>query len=501
MGDLVEDLKTLIRTRHAVVTIRTPDEAYAARVIREAGKEMQLLVMEWSVSEGLVRVEPPGGGGKIGGTESLLGVLKYLRHNDAIHLYVLKDAICHLTNPVVQRLLREVAMEFSKDNRTIFMIDAEGRLPDSMSALSVQYDLPLPDEKEILQHVRSTIRELTRYGKLEMEMSQADTEQFLANLRGLTRMEISQVVAEALLSDEKLDSDDVAKAIDLKRRRLRQSGVLDYVPPPETLPEVGGMEHLRNWLQQRRRALTDEARQFGLEPPKGILMLGVQGCGKSLMARFVAADWKMPLLRMDVGSLYDKFVGETERHLRQSFKIADAMAPCVLWIDEIEKAFASAGAGADAARSDGGLSQRIFGQLLTWMQDHGEAVFLVATANDVSALPPELMRKGRFDEIFFVDLPGDDARRSIFKIHLIKRKRDPANFDLDALLAAADGFSGAEIEQAIVSAMYAAFADRRELTNEDILSELTATSPLSVVMAEKVDTLRAWAQGRCVKAD
>jgi SpoVK/Ycf46/Vps4 family AAA+-type ATPase len=229
-------------------------------------------------------------------------------------------------------------------------------------------------------------------------------------------------------------------------------------------------------------------------------MLGVQGCGKSLMARFVAAQWKMPLLRMDVGALYDKYVGESERRLRQAFEVASVMAPCVLWIDEIEKAFASSGAGADAAAADAGLSQRLFGQLLTWLQEP-KSVFIVATANDVSALPPELMRKGRFDEIFFVDLPEAEARREIFRIHLTRRKRDPANFDLEALAAAGDGFSGAELEQALVSAMYAAFNEDREVMTKDILAELAGTKPLSVVMAEKVQALRAWAADRCVRAD
>jgi SpoVK/Ycf46/Vps4 family AAA+-type ATPase len=218
------------------------------------------------------------------------------------------------------------------------------------------------------------------------------------------------------------------------------------------------------------------------------------------MARFVAAQWRMPLLRMDVGALYDKYVGETERHLRTAFQMVAAMAPCVLWIDEIEKAFAST-TGPDAGHTDGGLSQRMFGMLLTWMQDHADPVFLVATANDVSALPPELLRKGRFDEIFFVDLPDRDSRRAILEIHLKRRGRDPGQFDLDALAAASEGFSGAEVEQAIVSSLYVGFGHKRELVTEDILTELKTTRPLSVLMAEKVTALRAWADGRCVRAD
>jgi SpoVK/Ycf46/Vps4 family AAA+-type ATPase len=332
-------------------------------------------------------------------------------------------------------------------------------------------------------------------------MSHKQMAQFLSNLRGLTRMEISQVLADAILGEGKITSADISRAMKAKRQRLRQTGVLDYIPPPEVAPEVGGMDNLRTWLARRADAWTPEARQFGLEAPKGILMLGVQGCGKSLMARYVAAFWKMPLVRMDVGALYDKYIGETERHLRTAFKVAAAMSPCVLWIDEIEKAFASANVGADGAKSDGGLSQRMFGMLLTWMQDRPAPAFIVATANDVTALPPELMRKGRFDEIFFVDLPDAEARKTIFSLHLSKRNRDPGRFDLPAMVNASEGFSGSEIEQAVVAAMYSAFAAKRDLTNEDLIGELSSTRPLSVVMAEKVQALRAWAKDRCVPAD
>jgi SpoVK/Ycf46/Vps4 family AAA+-type ATPase len=226
-------------------------------------------------------------------------------------------------------------------------------------------------------------------------------------------------------------------------------------------------------------------------------LLGVQGCGKSAACKSVAVGWQLPLLKLDPGQLYDKYVGESERNLRKAIKQAESMAPVVLWIDEIEKAFASAA----AESTDGGLSKRMFGTLLNWLQDHKSLIFCVATANDISALPPELVRKGRFDEVFFVDLPAHDTREKIFAIHLRSRKRDPAKFDLAALADAAEGFSGAEIEQSIVGALYAAFAQDRDLTQDDILRELRETRPLSVTMAERVATLRAWASNRCVPAD
>lgn len=226
-------------------------------------------------------------------------------------------------------------------------------------------------------------------------------------------------------------------------------------------------------------------------------MLGVPGCGKSLCAKAVAADWGMPLLRLDPGVLYQKFIGESENQLRQAIQQAEAMAPVVLWIDEIEKAFASA----SSSSADGGLSQRMFGTLLSWMQDHREPIFMVATANDISALPPELMRKGRFDEVFFIDLPGVDARRQIFQIHLKRKKRNPADFRIDELADASKDLTGSEIEQAIASGLFRAFADKRELTTEDILRAVASTNPLSSLMSERIESLRAWAANRCVVAD
>jgi len=281
-----------------------------------------------------------------------------------------------------------------------------------------------------------------------------------------------------------------------KRQALHSGSLLEYIETPASVNEIGGLQRLKQWLEQRRCALTDEAGAFGITAPRGILMLGVQGTGKSLCAKAVAAAWQQPLLRLDPSVLYDRYVGESEKRLRDALHQAEAMAPIVLWIDEIEKGFASA-----AAQSiDGGLSQRMFGTLLTWMQEHTAPVFLVATANDIEALPPELLRKGRFDEIFFIDLPTAEVRQQIFAIHLKKRKRDPQKFDLDALAKASEGYSGAEIEQAIVSGLYDAFTAKKVLDTDTIVHALRASPPLSVIMAERVEALRAWAKNRCVPA-
>jgi SpoVK/Ycf46/Vps4 family AAA+-type ATPase len=317
------------------------------------------------------------------------------------------------------------------------------------------------------------------------------------NLRGLTRRQAEQIIIDIVADDQRLDSDDVNTIMAHKRRRLHHDGVLEYVEAPVDLSEIGGLKSLKNWLEQRKHSLSDEADKFGLSAPRGVLLLGVQGAGKSLSDKAIASAWQRPLLRLDPGALYDRFIGESERRLRSALHQAEMMSPIVLWIDEIEKGFASA-----ASRSvDGGLSQRMFGSLLTWMQEHAAPVFLIATANDIEALPPELLRKGRFDEIFFVDLPTMDVREVIFAIHLKKRGRDPKQFDLATLAAASEGFSGAEIEQAVIASLHAAFAEKADITTERICKVLANSPPLSVTMAERIDSLRHWAKGRCVPAD
>jgi SpoVK/Ycf46/Vps4 family AAA+-type ATPase len=287
----------------------------------------------------------------------------------------------------------------------------------------------------------------------------------------------------------------VAVALKQKHHALESGGALALQTDIERFSAVGGQARLKHWLERRREAFVGDAASLGLDLPRGILLLGVQGGGKSLAAKAIAGSWGLPLLRLDFGALYNKFHGETERNLRTALETAGAMAPCVLWMDEIEKGLASGGDG------DGGVSKRVLATLLTWMSERRGRVFMVATANDISALPPELLRKGRFDEIFFVDLPGEDVRRQIFSIHLAKRRRDPARFDLVALAAASKGFSGAEIEQAIVASLYEAYAVKQELSSELVLSEIRGTKPLSVVRAEEVEALRGWASERTVFVD
>jgi SpoVK/Ycf46/Vps4 family AAA+-type ATPase len=414
-------------------------------------------------------------------------------------LAVMLDVSGHLKDERTLRHLRDLVHKFEQAGGTshLILIDHSPDLPSPVRAIATVLELELPDEEALEQIVRDTLRQRNAVSRIQVELNRKGLQTIIRNLRGLSARQAKQVVLDTVAEDQRFDLTDVNTVLAQKRKHLQSVGLLDYIESPVDLSEIGGLRKLKAWLKQREDALSDEAAAFGISPPRGVLMLGVQGAGKSLSAKAVATAWQRPLLRMDVGALYDKYIGESERRLRDALHQAEMMSPIILWIDEIEKAFASAA----AQSTDGGLSKRMFGTLLTWMQEHKAPVFLIATANDIEALPPELLRKGRFDEIFFVDLPDADARRAIFEIHLRKRKRDPQKFDVAALAAAAEGFSGAEIEQAVIAGLHEAFAAKAQLATEHVLSAIRNSPPLSVTMAEKVQSLRDWAEGRCMCAD
>jgi SpoVK/Ycf46/Vps4 family AAA+-type ATPase len=377
------------------------------------------------------------------------------------------------------------------------LIDAKGDLPESITDVATPFDLTLPDEAELEQVVKAALRQRNEVVPIRVDIDRKGFATIVRNLRGLTARQARQVILDSVIPDQRFDISDCNKVLAEKRKQFQSTGLLEFVEAPVDLSQIGGLNKLKSWLNQRHNALSDEAIEFGIPAPRGVLMLGVQGAGKSLSAKAVATSWQRPLLRLDVGALYDKYIGESERRLRDALRQAEMMSPIILWIDEIEKAFASAA----SQSTDGGLSKRMFGTLLTWMQEHTQPVFLIATANDIEALPPELLRKGRFDEIFFVDLPGLESRHEILKIHIAKRKRKPEDFDLGMLAEACDGFSGAEIEQAVIAALCDAFATGKEMTTDHILRAIKGSPPLSVTMAEQVDALREWSKGRCMLAE
>lgn len=491
-----ENLEQLIRLGHTCLTISTFEEEYILGLVRDVAVVVNRPLWIWSVSggvqDGLLAGSPP-----VPETDAPVAGLTHLAKLAHEPLCVTLDLAPHLQNQRTLRVLRNLLRRFEDSHAQLIMIDHLERIPEVIREYATRFTVSLPDEKELEEIVRHTLRREHQEHPIEIDITRRGLRTIIRNLRGLTRRQAARIIADTVLDDHRFDEHDINLVLARKRQALHHGGLLEFVETPVDLNEIGGLRRLKRWLAQRQDALSDQAREFGIAQPRGVLMLGVQGAGKSLCAKAIATAWQRPLLRMDVGALYDRYVGESERRLRDALHQAGMMAPIVLWIDEIEKAFASA-----ASRStDGGLSQRMFGTLLTWMQEHREPVFLVAAANDIEALPPELLRKGRFDEIFFVDLPGRDTRREILAIHLKKRNRDPATFDLDALADAAKGFSGAEIEQAVVAALHEAFFGQVELTTEHVRRAIEGSPPLSVTMAERVEALRTWAQGRCVPAD
>jgi len=393
--------------------------------------------------------------------------------------------------------LRDIIEHFEKKGSTLVMIDSDDNLPDVIRSFARPYEISFPDKDELLGIIRKTLQRFHRKKPIEVGITQRGLDTIVRNLTGLTRRQAEYIIIDTISEDRRFDDDDINDIIASKRRMVQRGGLLEYIQTPLDLSAIGGMRRLKKWLEERKNSFTSKAEEFGLTAPRGLLMLGVQGAGKSLCAKAIATAWHQPLLRLDPSALYASFIGESERHLRDALRQTEAMSPVILWIDEIEKGFASAA----SQSTDGGLSKRMFGTLLTWMQEHEAPVFVIATANDIEALPPELLRKGRFDEIFFVDLPIEAVRKDIFAIHLKKRDRDPEQFDLDKLAGASEGFSGSEIEQAIISALHEAYASGTDLDTSRILSALRTSPPLSVTMAECVECLRVWAKGRCVPAD
>lgn len=503
---LIRRMGLLIRAGHRIIAVETDDEPTALAKVRQLAQELQQPLWEWSCTEGLVRSRPepkPGQAAPTIPAQSASKALAHVYQTQEPTVYVFKDLAPHADDALVTRQLRDLSDPGSTRQASIILVDA-APLPDEVRKLTIQMELPRPGPEELerivkasFQRVKSEMESQPDAPKVEARLTRREMDQLVGTLRGLTATDVSRIIATTVLDDNRLSAEDLPRIVEAKRSILGSSGCLETIETEINEVELAGLGKLRNWLENRRLAYSPKAREFGLEYPRGMLLLGIQGCGKSLCAKLVARQWNMPLLRLDPSALYQKYVGATEGRLRQALQQAQAMAPVVLWIDEIEKAFASAA----ATSADGGLSQRMFGTLLAWMQEHRHPIFLVATSNDISALPPELMRKGRFDEIFFVDLPGPESRKAIICAHLTKRGRKPEMFDQPALVAATDGFSGAEIEQVIIAALYDAFASSSDLTTQHIREAAGRTQPLSVVMSEKIESLRAWAANRCVAAE
>ena len=488
----VKDLSIILESRFPLVTIETTEEARMLGVIEKSANLLGWACFSWSVVEGLRRTTRTD---RMTGTSNLVDALRHVDKTPQNGVYTLLDAHPYLQDPGNVRLIREIAQSYGRCARTLVFVSPKLELPPELHHLTARFEFALPDAARIRQIVREEAQLWESRNGARPKGDRTAIALLTQHLVGIPVEDARRLIRQGLDLDGALNMADVDRIVRFKRESLAAGGVLDVEIDTGSFANVGGLANLKRWLNLRRAVFAGEPGTQDLPPPKGILLLGVQGSGKSLAAKSVAGAWRLPLLRLDFATLYNKFTGETERNLREALKGAARMSPCVLWIDEIEK-----GLAADESGGDGGVSKRILGTLLTWMSERREPVFLVATANDVSQLPPELLRKGRFDEIFFVDLPDAMTRSDILGIHLKRRKFDPTDFDLSALSKATDGFSGAEIEQAIVAAMYEAHARKAPLATGHLLDEISRTRPLSMMMAEKVDALRAWAMERCVPA-
>ncbi len=489
----MHELKTLVLSRHPAIVIETSEEERIESLLAAVATDTGLTPFDWTITRGLVR---QGGGQAMYGTEDPAKMLATIAELEVDGLFVLKDFAAHLSDPPTSRTFREQLERFAAPGRlsTIFLIGASVQLPAEVDPQVVRYDLCLPSRAEYAATIAVVVESLQTSRRADVSLAPADYDTFAAALSGLTLNQARQALAQVAIEDGRLTTDDLKRIVDLKAKALRNESLLEYFPAADNSFELGGFANLQRWLERERVAFSPEAAKLNVPAPKGVLLVGVQGCGKSLAAKTIARQWQLPLLKLDAGRLYDKFVGESEKNLRRTLEAAESMAPAVLWIDEIEKGITPGG----SSDGDSGLSQRLFGTFLTWLQEKRTDVFVVATANDLSALPPELLRKGRFDEIFFVDLPDAAEREAILAIHIRLRQQDPVNFDLAAISAAADGFSGAELEQVVISSVLRSLHEKTGLDTAVMLDEVAATVPLSRSRREDVERLRAFARERFV---
>jgi ATP-dependent 26S proteasome regulatory subunit len=489
-----DELRLLINSRHPIITVETPEEERFELLLVDVATELAVPLYEWSVTTGLAKAH----GAPMYNTDNPEQALSNIALIQGDGIFLLRDFARYCENDKICRRVRDLAEKFRTVRRSIVLTGASMQLPADLQGDAMPFQLGLPGAEELLPGVKQVLAELNREHQIPIALDVAAMTQLARNLVGLPEEEAMRALRKSILARGKADAALLDAVLDMKREALRTGGLIEGVRRDASFADVAGLRHLREWIEKRKSALTPEGQRFGLVPPKGVLITGVQGCGKSLAARAVAGEWGYELARLDAGALYDKYVGESERRLHKALELAQKLAPMVLWIDEIEKAFASAGSSGDA---DAGLSQRLLATLLTWMQDRESGVFLAATSNNITILPPEMLRKGRFDEIFFVDLPNAEIRTALFALHLKKRGRDATAFDLAKLAAASDGFSGAEIEQAIIAGLYTAFSARQQLTTEILIVEIQGTRPLSVTRAEEVQAIREWARTRAVAAD
>lgn len=489
----LEELDIFVRARYPLLYLVSWEEHRVDAILSELARAHGKALFTWSITRGLRSMGTSRTAPLPEDTRNPIDAMAAIEKLGEPALVVLKDFHPYLEDRGVVRALRELAHFLKSTFTTVILLSPTLLIPVELEKEISVIDVPMPGYSDLLQLLKEIVAVVRRTNKATVDLSRDHADQLIKAALGLTMAEAENAFAKAIAHDGKLGPEDIKRIQDEKRQVIRKSGLLEYYPPEETLGNVGGLENLKGWLSQRTAAFGERARQFGLPEPRGLLLLGVQGCGKSLTAKAVSAHWNLPLLRLDMGRIFSGLIGSSEENLRKAIRVAESVAPVVLWVDEIEKGLsgvASSGAG------DTGVSARVFGTLLTWLQEKTAPVFVVATANRIDGLPPEVLRKGRFDEIFFIDLPEQAEREDIFRIHLRRRKRTPEDFSTEELATLTEGFSGAEIEQVVVAGLYEAFAENTELAQQHLVRTIQDTFPLSVTMHDEIRRLRDWARGR-----
>jgi len=489
----VGELDTLIRARYPLVYLVSSEEGRVEELLRDIARGHGKSLIGWSAVRGLHRLDETRGVPLPGETEEPYAALQALRGLQEPALVVLKDLHAWLDDRRLVRALRELGQSLKSSYTTAIVLAPVLQLPVELEKEIAVLDVPLPTFAELADLLRDIVGVLRKAGRVAVDLKREEGEQLIKAALGLTLQEAENAFAKAIADDDRLDASDIQRVMDEKRQVIRKSGLLEYYPVDHALAAVGGLQNLKDWLHRRARAFTAEAHAFGLPEPRGLLLLGVQGCGKSLTAKAIASQWALPLLRLDMGRVFSGLVGSSEENLRRAIRVAESAAPAVLWLDEIDKALSGS---ASSNVSDGGTTARVLGTFLTWLQEKTAPVFVVATANRVEGLPPELLRKGRFDEIFFIDLPDAAERQEILRIHLSRRGRAPEAFDLAGLAARAEQFSGAELEQAVVEGLHAAFDVRAQLADAHLARAISETVPLAVTLREEISRIRDWARDR-----
>lgn len=496
---MFHELDVLVRAKYPIIYLVTHEEERVESLLVKLSRSQNKACYSWSSTRGLL---PTGtdlqSRKKVSEmTKDPMAALDTVMENLENAFFIFKDFHGYLEDSIIRRRVRELAAFLRDSPRTLFIVSPTLSVPCELEKEITVIEFGYPAAEEVNQKLEEMIELVKGNPRVRIDLGTEDREKLIKACSGLTLREVENVLSKTLISRLKLDAGDLSAILQEKEQIIRKSGILEYYSATTEFGNVGGLENLKTWLQKRSEAFTERARAFGCTPPKGILLLGVQGCGKSLVAKAVSSLWNVPLLRLDMGRIFSGLVGSSEENVRRAIRTAESVAPAILWIDEIEKAFSGV---QSSGATDSGVTSRVFGTFITWLQEKTSPVFVIATSNRIRDLPPELFRKGRFDDIFFVDLPQLEEREAIFLIHLKKKKRDSKSFDLKLLAQKTDGFSGSEIEEAISSAIYEAFHQGRELDTECILKAISETYPLSKTMREEIDDLRRWATERARSA-